>query len=56
VAAAQLEHLPDDDVEERQAVLDRQQRLGLLHAHARPEAAVELDHGDAVERVGVLLA
>jgi hypothetical protein len=53
VLLAQLEHLPGDDVEEGLALLDLEQRLRLLHAHARPEPAVELDHDGLVERLGV---
>ena len=40
---AQREDLPDDDVEERQPVLDLEQRLGARHAHRRAEPAVELE-------------
>ena len=43
-APARVEHLARDDVEERQPVLDLQQRLRLRHPHARAEPAVELEH------------
>ena len=42
--APRLEHLAGDDVEEGEPVLGLDQRLGLGHAHARAEPAVELDH------------
>ena len=51
VAAAQRQHLLDDDVEEGLPLLDLQQRLGAVQAHAGPQAAVELEHHRAVERL-----
>ena len=39
-----MAHLAHDDVEEGQAFLDDDQGLRSLHAHARAEAAVELEH------------
>ena len=54
VTASQVEHLAHDDVEEGVAVLGLDQRLRPCHAHARPEAAVELDDHRLVQRrVGV---
>jgi hypothetical protein len=50
VARAQVEHLQRHDVEERPARLDLDERLRDAEAHARAEAAVELDDGDPVER------
>ena len=47
VRSRSVEHLARDDVEERQPVLDLQQRLGPGHAHARAQAAVELEHDGA---------
>ena len=49
---AQVQHLPRDDVEERQPAAHAQQRLGALHAHRGAEAAVELDHRRRADRLG----
>ncbi len=49
MAGAQGERLAGDDVEEREPVARLDERLRAGHAHARPEAAVELDDDDAVE-------
>ena len=49
-ALAQLEHLAGDHVEERLPVLGLDQRLGVRHAHARAEPAVELEDDRLVER------
>ena len=49
VAGAQGERLARDDVEEREPVARLDERLRAGHAHARPEAPVELDDGDPVE-------
>ena len=43
------EHLADDDVEEGLPLLGLDQRLGLGHAHARAQAAVELEHDRGVD-------
>ena len=51
VALAQRDHLPRDQVQERQPVLHLEQRLGHRHAHARAEPAVELQHDGAVEQL-----
>ena len=53
---AQREHLQRDDVEEGEAVLDLERRLRARHAHAGPEAAVELDHRGLRQRDAGVLA
>ena len=52
---AQVQHLPGDDVEERQPAAHAEQRLGAVHAHRRPETAVELDHDRLRDRGGGVL-
>ena len=47
---AQRQHLARDHVEEREPLLDLQQRLRAAHPHRRAEPAVELDHDRLVER------
>ena len=49
-ALAQREHLADDHVEEREPLLDLEQRLRPVHPHRGAEAAVELDDHRLVER------
>src|SRR4051794_1226062 len=46
---AQGEHLARDDVEERAAVLDLDERLGPVHSHRGAEPAVQLDDDGPVE-------
>jgi len=50
-AGPQAEHLADNHVQEGEPLLDLEQRLGGVQAHAGPEAAVELEHHGAVERL-----
>ena len=57
VLLAEVEHLPGDDVEEREAAAHAQQRLRAVHAHRGAEAAVELDHRGRADRgSGVVVA
>ncbi len=49
-ALAQREHLADDHVEEREPLLDLEQRLRPVHPHRGAKAAVELDDHRLVER------
>ena len=46
---AQVHDLVDDDVEKGEAVLHNQQRFRAVHAHARPQPAVELEHNRTLE-------
>ena len=50
VAAAERQRLADDDVEERVAIACLDERLRAPQAHRRGQAAIQLDHRDAVER------
>ena len=56
VLLAGVEHLPGDDVEERQPAAHAEERLGAIHAHRGAEAAVQLDHHGAADGLrGVLV-
>ena len=50
VTAAQRQRLADDELQERATLASFEQRLGLLQAHRGRQAAVELDHRQALER------
>jgi hypothetical protein len=55
VPLAQVQHLPDDHIEEAVPVLNLEERLRLRHPHARAEPAVQLQHHGALERGRVRL-
>ena len=56
VALAQLQHLARDHVEERDSLLDLQQRLRRGHPHARAESAVEADRHGVPKRLPSFVA